>query len=641
MYIIVLSFLTIYACGELLPDYFWSTHFIHFTSPVFKISILLSTLWLCYKIVSSKNNDKFASKAFNIDLKAIGIISFVFMILTIVFAVVKDFYGDSYRFNSFLTKIPKIIPEGTNQKFFSYKLTPWAGEGTILAMVTYIAYYLQITYKTAFVIFNSIFGALFVFTWLHFINHFFTVYRWKIILALAGISAPFVLQFFGHIEIYSPIVFMHLLFGYLTFLYIKTEKKQLLWILVIVLLVNLKLHSVSLLMIPSMLLLLWKQIRGNYPSYKQIWYFIIVPIILMGTILYFFVLQDHIDDRSLQKTAMAFDHTFLPLFSPEAPLDNYNLLSFNHIFDFFSLLFIWSPIALLIFFFIVFTQRKKIKWNTPEIQLSGLSLFLYILFFFMVNPLLSMPIDWDLFSIPAPLLLLFIGSICIQLEKENTIFSIKLLYASILLTVLSLPVFVMHQSEESLSHRLENVAVRIYSTYYEWAAKTADNAFSIGPEAHANRMKRGEHLLVKLKPQTQKGIDYEFSSLLIDQGRYYLRVLKEPKRALILFNDAQLYSEAKNAKLLSLEAYFLLNDYENALKVSKELVQLQFPSAKKAIKMNIHCSLEAGVYNETFEASKTYLKNWPEDTTVKEVFQRISKNDRVRELKFLFHNTNH
>lgn len=575
-----------------------------------------------------------------INLKTISIITVLFMIATLIFSMVKDFYGDAYKFNSFLSKTPSVIPKGANEKFFTFELTPWAGEGTILAMVTYIAYYMEVTYKTAFLIFDTIFGGLYIFTWLHFLHKFVKTNRWKIILSLAGITAPFVLLFFGHIEIYAPIIFFHLLWIYLSFLYIKTEKSYLLWLLLFGLLINLKLHSISLLCIPALGILLWKRFKGAYPSWKQIGSFVITPIFIIGGVIYFFILEDHIDGRSLQKSAMAFDHIFLPLFSLDAPLDKYNLLSFNHFFDFSSLLFIWSPIATLIGLFLIITRRKKIDWNNPYIIFSGLCLLLFTMFFFMINPLLSLPIDWDLFSIPAPFLLVFITTLIIPLEKDNNLPSFKIISVAIIIAILSLPAFIVHQSEKSLSNRLESVAIYIYSTYYEWTAKTVDNAYSLDNKNHFNRLTRGEALLKKLKPLAKPEIDYEYCALLIDQGRYYLRTYKDSNKALELFYEAQKYAPSNNAKLLSLEAYFTLDQYDNAYKVSKELVQLQFPSPKKSLRINIHCSLTAGMYDNAYLSSKRYLKNWPNDPTIKEVFERLSNNDRIEELKFLFHNTN-
>lgn len=632
---LLLVFLMLYACGYFFPDHWWSTHFIAFISPILQIPLVLIMLWLLFKLYTNRNNAPITKKI-PLDSKTIGLTAVLFMILTVVFAMVKDFYGDAYKFNTYLDMTPPIIPEGTHERFFSLSLAPYAGEGTILAIVTYISYYLQISYKTTFLIFDAIFGGLFVYTWLHFIARFITTDFWKFSLGIAGLTAPFLLVFFGHIEIYAPIIFMHLLWVYMAFTYIQSKQQKTLWLLVVFLLINLKLHTIAVLFIPALGVLFWSHYKGAYPNWKQMWLFVITPIIILGAVLYFVVFEDHIDDRSLQKTALAFDHMFLPLFSPEPPLDTYNLLSFNHIFDSFSLLFIWSPIALFIILYTILGKRKTIDWNRPEILISGLTLFLYMLFFFMVNPLLSMPIDWDLFSIPGPLLLLFAAALVMQVEDQKATNSIG--YSVRILALLCLPIFMVHQSEHALSKRLESVAIHVYSTYYEWSAKILDNAYSLDDALKINRLTRGDIVLETLKPKAREHIDYEYSALLIDQGRYYMRVRNTPEKAIELFDLAQTYNPSNNAKLLSLEAYFILNDYKQAFEVSKELVQIQYPAPEKALKIFIHCSLEAKEYNETFAACKAYLKNWPNDEAILEVYNRLSNNDRIEELKFLFKN---
>ncbi len=638
LYGLLITILLIYCCGLFFPDYFWATHFIAFTPLIFKIVILFLIISLFLKIYFSKNEDLSREVKFVLNNKTISVLAIAFMALAMLFPMVKDFYGDAYKFNSFLTIIPSTIPDGTNEKFFTFSLSPWAGEGTILAMVTYIAYFIQVTYKTAFVIFDAVFGGLFIITWLHFIKNFIKTATWRFILGVLGFTAPFILVFFGHIEIYAPIFFFILLWIYLALLFIKNEKNKIFWLLFLVTIISIKLHSISLLLTPALMVIIWKKYKGNYPNWKQIGIYMISPIFIIGGLLYFFVFKDHIDDRSLQTTAMAFDHIFLPLFSPPAPLDNYNLFSFNHIFDFFSVLFLWSPLALFLVLYITIIKYKEINWNAPDILITGLCLFLFSAFLFMVNPLLSLPIDWDLFSLPAPFLLVFLGVLVSHVELR---FSTKKIgYASWILVIISFPIFIVHQSETMLSKRLESLGVRIFSTYYEWTAKTIESAYSLDDEYKMNRYDRGDKLLNKLKPKAKKEIDYEYSSLLIDQGRYYLRIRGNSEKAIELFNEAQTYDTAYNAKILSLEAYFNLKQYHNAFEVSKELVNLQYPDPKKALKIYIHCGLEYNKYKDVFEACKAYVRNWPEDETVSEVYKRLSENDRIGELKFLFQNSN-
>ncbi|MHA7058293.1 hypothetical protein ACWGOQ_0013810 [Aquimarina sp. M1] len=633
---ILIAFVSLYIFGYFFPDYWWSVHFIRFTSPIIQVIILVLLLVLGYKLYKTSINESIEFTRFKLTIRSVIIFSISLLLLTIVFPMVQDFYGDAYKFNKFLPKTPTLIPTETHDKFFTFSLSPWAGEGTVLSLITYIAYFLQVTYKTAFILFDAIFGGLFVFFWLQVIRILIKNDTWKVILTLTGITAPFMLVFFGHIEIYAPVFFINILWIYITLLFIKTEKAKYLWLVLLILLIGLKLHSTSVLCIPALFLLFWKNYQGTYPNWKQVSYFVLTPIFIIGLFLYFFYFEDHIDNRSLQSTAMAFEHLFLPLFSPEPPLDQYNLLSFNHFFDFFSVILLWSPIALFLLILLLILKRKEVNWNAPEVLILGVCFILFTTFFFVVNPLLGMPIDWDLFSLPAPYLLAFTAVVVSQVEKY--ISPSKILYASGIIAALNLPVFVVHQSERALSERLESVAARMYTTYYEWTAKTIEHAYSLNDPFNINRLERGEDFRKKIGSKAQKGIDYEYATLVVDQGRYFLRIQNDPVKALGLFTLAQEYAPAHNAKLLSLEAYFALQQYENAFMVAEELVLLRFPSVEKALKIKLHCALEAQLYQEAFETCTVILKNWPDNKIVEEVYQRLHKNDRIKELKFLFAN---
>ena len=169
--------------------------------------------------------------------------------------------------------------------------------------------------------------------------------------------------------------------------------------------------------------------------------------------LYFFILKDHVDTRDLNTQVMAFDRLFLPLFSPEPPLDRYNLLSFNHIFDFLSEVLIWSPIALFILLSIILLARKSIDWNTLPVLTSGVTLLLFGGLFFVINPLLSMQLDWDMMAIPAPAFLVFVAVLAKQAERSFD--ARKLLLTCMAIAILSIPVFAVHAKPIPLSLRLE------------------------------------------------------------------------------------------------------------------------------------------------------------------------------------------
>ncbi len=619
--------------GFLFPNTFWSVHFLSFSPNFFQIGMLIFVLLAFIFLFRG-----LPLNVFKFDLKNqnIAYLSTAFFILILMFPMVVDYYGDAYKFNKFLEIIPSQIPPGTHEKFFTLELSAWSGEGTILALVTYTAYYLGISYKDAFWIFDAIMGAIFLYVWLKFVSKTISNTKWQKVLILLGVVAPFTLVFYRHIEIYAPVFVVHLLLMSLFVGYLITKKRILLWSGLAVLIFSLKFHLISLILFPALGMFIFDRLKGRYPNWKETFVYIIVPVLILGLGLYFFYFEDYKDGRSLQQTTFAYEHLFLPLLSPDAPLDSYNIFSFNHILDFLNLFFIWSPIGVFVLLTIVVGFRKQVKWNAPEVVFSGLCFFLMTLFMFAVNPLLSMPIDWDLFAIPAVFFIVFVTMLVRNVGHIEVRPSVQ--WSVLILVILTLPAFVVHQSEQALSLRLESVANRIYTTYYEWTAQTLDNAFLVG-DYKKNRATRGEAFIKEIQPMAQKGIDYEFSALLIDQGRFTMRTLREYNKALGHFDLAQeYYHKSNNAKLLSLEAYFYLENYPSAYKQSEELVTLQIPSYQKALRMKIHCALEAEYYDKAYQASTEYLTNWPADDVVQEVNQKLSQNENIAELKFLFQN---
>ena len=168
---------------------------------------------------------------------------------------------------------------------------------------------------------------------------------------------------------------------------------------------------------------------------------IYIPICFVGAFLYFFVFQDYKDPRLLQDFR-DIDRLFLPLLSPAPPLDRYNLFSINHIFDYFNIMMLWSPPALFLLVIIGLFYRKQINWKTPQIVITGLTFLLFTTFLFMINPLFSMPMDWDLFSLPAPILLIFVLALLKDVQPTNL--AGKILPGCLALAILSLPTFIVN-----------------------------------------------------------------------------------------------------------------------------------------------------------------------------------------------------
>ena len=632
--IIFIVFSSFHVIGFLFPTTWWSSHFFFLLNTsqwISFIAIALSCLILTYK-------KPFAALFQNKKLLSSIVLTILFMICFSAFPITTDYYGDAYKMHAFLTKIPNSIPQGAHDNFFQFSLDPWAGQNTTYSLITYIAYYCNVSYKTAYYIFNTLFGGAFIFTWVYFIFNYIENKGWQFILIISGITAPFLLNFFGHYEVYAIVLFLTLSWMILALYQIKTKSKLYLGLLFPLLLLCVKFHAISLLLFPAWLALIWIQYKPNSFTWGRLLTFIITPIYIAGTLLYFFYFKDYNDSRSLHNnTAMAFDHVFLPLVPPEAPLDQYHVLSSAHIFDFFAEGLIWSTVALFIICCLLFVYRKSLQFSTPEFKIAVLTLLLYASIFFMINPLLSMPMDWDLFSIPAPLLLIVL--VVLIKPISHKISPKPLIYPVLIIGLLNLPVFITHTSDKSIALRLEQLSIRIYSTYYEWSALNLDRAMRLDNPMNDKRNRRSKEIIQQLKPHARPKIDREFAKILIDQGRYHLRTTHNYQEALLLFETSKRYFNNPNASLLAIETHFNLNNYNEAYTIAQSLITASYPSSSKAIRIGIHCALEAEKYNDALRLCNRYLKVTPNDTTITTIKHRLENNDNIATLKSVFSNT--
>lgn len=648
-YLLFLLFFVFYLFGALFPDKWWSTHFIFFLSERTRLLILggaliIPLVFYYGSFILKRDNGEPLLKIKHTYIYLI--LSLSIGLLMYFFPMVFDYYGEAVKLQGFLNIVPESIPPGTNEALFSFSLSPWAGQNTILSIVTYIAFWTECSYQNAFYLLNAFTGGLFAFLWFCFIDYYFQRNSTRFILQIAGLASPFLLLFFGHIEIYGPVLLFNLFWLITLIIYLKRRKPAYILILGLLLLLCLKMHAIALLFLPAFILIVLdyykKSIKTeiNFFTWRTSSVYVLLPVFLIGAFVYFFVFKDHVDERQLQYTVAEFDRIFLPLVSPEPPLDKYNLLSGNHIFDYFNEMFLWSPGILFLLFAAVIFTRKKINFNQPEIVLTGISLILFVSLFFVVNPLLSMQMDWDLFVMPVPALLVFGAVVFKQTENDLT----KAMVSGIIvaLGILSLPIFVVHNSEERLANRTEKTGMYIYKTYYEWSGQTLELAWKHVKENKEEFKNRRIAVIDRLKPFAIPGKDYEMARIIANEAMFETRGNNNPAEGLKLARESKYYFTSYNKGLLyELESLFLLEKYSEAYHVGLKLFDIGYPSREKALRILIHCALEAEMYQEAFVKSENYIKEFnAEDKLIQTVFSRLKSNDNIGELKYLFSGSN-
>ena len=635
-------FLAFYGLGLLYPDTWWGTHYLAFLPPVWKYLLLFASVSLML-VPLIKNN-------YRIIPEKIPVIRYnnLFILLTggligllfYAFPIVQDNYGDAFQYRSYLEERVESLPPELYGELFSYNLSPSTGRRTVLHFYTWLTYISGYTYGQVFKWVGWICGLAFVFSWLFFVKSYLKSNRWKIVMALIGLLAPFMQIYYGHIETY-PFTFLFF-FAWLLLLLIqlKTKKASLLWLLLPLLLLNVKLHPLQFLLAPAWLLACLHHYFHERPfirkilSWKGILLGIVVPAFLAGGYLYFFVFEDYKDPRMLQGVRDV-ERLFLPIISPEAPLDRYNLWSFNHFFDFFNMMLLWSAPAFFLLLVLMVSYWKQIDWQRPEVIISGTTLFLFMALLFVINPMISMPMDWDLFSFPAPLLLLFVLVLLVQVESHDLLS--KTLPFILSLCLLCLPVFMVNASVKPHSYRLESVGIRIFRTYYLWSARDIIYALGLIENDMDLYLSRKQQVLEKLKADAIPGKDPKYANLLMDNGYYYLRFAREPQKARDYLQQAYYYDPTLPDNLLYLvEACFELNDFEAAHRYAVGLVALNYPERQQALRIAIQCALEAGLFPEAREHCETYLKEFKDDATMQMVYERLVAGSDVEELKFIF-----
>lgn len=627
-----------YLIALVFPDPWWGTHCLKFIPGPVKLVLPV----ICLILILFPN--RFPIN-FSISTKWNSRIVWAIIggVLFYLFSIPFDHYGDSYKFYPYINDIPSQLPYGAAEDLFSFKITTSAGHKSVLALITYITYYFQISYLDTFRLVGAICGAGFLYTWLALVHKELKNKGLQLAMVLMGFSAPLLLNFFGHQEIYAPIIMIQLLLFYRVIHFFDHRNLKNYLVLLVLNLIALKLHPSALLFFPVLLVggfsLVRKspQIPDKVLTWKRAIMWFLIPFLILGILGYFFVFQDYNDSRELTESIqLGEDRLFLPIVSPEAPLDQYNLFSLNHLSDFFNLFFLWSPIGLVILVYALIKRRDSFKVPNPKLVASGLIWLLMVAVFFGANPLLSMPIDWDLFCIPGIAFLVFVLQIVKNWELSGSPEPGGLKSMVIAFTLLVVPFFGIHYSPDALADRYISMGRHLHTSYYDWTHHTMEYALELKNEAGNDVFEERQLIIDQLKPDASKGNDKEMSWLLADQGRDALRIKGNPDEALKFLEQAEYYKkDQQRATLYFVEAYFVKQQYDVALIHAEKLVMLQYPSLENALRIATHTALEANNYEKALQFSTMYLKHGA-NPLMQQVHDDIKANRNPEQLKLLF-----
>lgn len=385
-----------------------------------------------------------------------------------------------------------------------------------------VAHLFSIPIQASYRVLGAVWGSLFVTGWLLFVRTRPQGGGCRTILILAGLFSGANAVFFGHVENYG---FAYLCWALLLFAAALYFDLRISWFWVFPLFVlAIKAHAAALAFLPALLYLISHHFRTRSRAAewltrpKSVLLALVLPFLVAGLAVYIF-LGSYKEPYTGPSNRQMY-RSFLPLLpSGPPPLDRYSLLSPLHLVDLLNVAaLVTVPASVLILGFVLW-QRREIPWHKPQTVFFILAFMFPALFFFAVNPALTMPRDWDLYALgSAPVLFLLAAILPSHVPRS----AIALTAA---LGLFPVSFVLVNASAERQSFRIVDAATWSYSTYYAGAGYFMRLGFEMDPNAERAETRRLSHLAILRKIAV--GEDEEFVTQTckvavdeVKQGRY-------------------------------------------------------------------------------------------------------------------------
>lgn len=216
-----------------------------------------------------------------------------------------------------------------------------------------------------------------------------------LLFVLGMLTGGYMLMFFGHVENYSllvAVVLIYSLAGYLVVL----DRLSILW-LIPILVAAVLLHLIAVALFPSFIILLVRKNTGFHKLTEMIRAKrlpIIAGVVIVGAICY----------HLIQQNVLFLQFALLPVIPDRFAVEGEWLFSPKHLVDMLNLILLLSPISLLL---LVRQWGKKEPGPSEHSSLYFWALVLGTLgMVFVMRSGIGMPRDWDLFAIAGPPLVL-------------------------------------------------------------------------------------------------------------------------------------------------------------------------------------------------------------------------------------------
>ena len=336
-----------------------------------------------------------------------------------------------------------------------------------------LARFLQADQRVVIQAVSVICGGVFVTSTLLFVGYQDAPPAWKMLAVVSLFTAGANQLFFGHVEDYTPaylFVCLFLIAGWLFF-----DGRKSLGLMFILLVAGSRFHAEVILLTPAFLYALLCRVKNKFPILQSL----LKPgrivlftglTVVVATFAYFFYFQAY----HLQSTDPADLRTeakrkiFLQIINSLPPPHHYTLLSLNHISDVVQEFALTVSPSCIIILALCLLFYRRIRWDEPRVIFFGIGLFYFLLFNFTINPMLSMPWDWDLLALAAAPATFFGLAVSLQFYKTLSRPSLQriILGVAIAPAIMSCTIFYINANSGNLLRRLESIGEWAYRSYY-------------------------------------------------------------------------------------------------------------------------------------------------------------------------------
>jgi hypothetical protein len=522
---LVLGFVAfaLYAFASIVPrGDTWGIHGLAFLHPSSRIAGLLACLLLLCPPVQVRVVDALGSMARSFRPRKFGnllplIVGCAGFVLFSALPVRTEVYGDT---RTILRQWADnaTVPSTWLASLFDLRLQQNDAALTQVLMRS-VAHAFGLSIEQTFRIVSALAGAAWFGLWTQFVRTVLPSSRWSGLLVFVGLALGANQVFFGHVETYAFVFLAAMMLLLATYLLIERGGSA--WMVGLLFVIALKAHAFVLCLVPALIFVALERLSHRWPSVKQaltwrsLTLILVAPAVAIGIALYVLhfkaVAAPYIGANGTSPPAL------LPLFHVLTPRD-YSLFSPAHLVDLGNvLLLIGMPVLILLAGVILF-HRRHVEWSHPTVKFAALAVLFPLLFLLAVNPLLSMPRDWDLYALLAgPLLLLLLAVLA---HHDDVRLPGPALYSTAMaFSVFSMSFWILNTSPALLAPRLEFVGEHVFRTYHTSASYLIGTAHGMEPDttkALSRRVAAVNRLASSVVPN-----DQEYTHMLMQLADTY------------------------------------------------------------------------------------------------------------------------